>query len=74
MSRENLKRARKDKGMTQQQVADHLGICLRYYQSIEAGDRTGDFQIWDDLEDLFSMHQRELRRSSKADNQETLAT
>lgn len=49
--------------MTQQQVADHLGISLRYYQKIEEGSRTGDFQIWDDLEDLFGIHQRVLRSS-----------
>ena len=60
--RPNLKQARLDKGMTQQQVADHLGISLNYYQRIEYGTRTGDFQLWDDLEDLFSIHQRVLRQ------------
>lgn len=59
--RENLRNARKDKKMTQQAVADYLGISLRYYQNIEAGDRTGDFEIWDNLEDLFNIHQRKLR-------------
>lgn len=59
--RENLKNARKEKGLTQQEVSDHLGIGLRYYQKIEAGERTGDFEIWDSLEDLFSIHQRKLR-------------
>lgn len=59
--RENLRRARKEKGLTQQAVADLLGIGLRYYQKIEAGDRTGDFEIWDSLEDLFNIHQRKLR-------------
>lgn len=61
MARENLKAARNGAGMTQQQVADHLGVSLRYYQKIEAGDRTGDFEIWDELEDLFLIHQRDLR-------------
>lgn len=61
MARENLKGARNGAGMTQQQVADHLGVSLRYYQKIEAGDRTGDFEIWDELEDLFLIHQRDLR-------------
>ena len=64
MARENLKQARNDKGMTQQQVAGHLGISLRYYQKLEAGNRTGDFEIWDKLEDLFDVHQRKLRASS----------
>lgn len=62
--RENLKNARKEKGLTQQAVADHLGISLRYYQNIEQGTRTGDFEIWDNLEDLFNIHQRKLREIS----------
>ena len=49
--------------MTQQATADALGISLRYYASIERGDRTGCFEIWDALEDLFGVSQRELRRS-----------
>ena len=61
MLRENLKNARKEKGMTQQAVADQLGIGLRYYQKIESGTRTGDLRIWDNLEDLFNIHQRKLR-------------
>lgn len=62
MAREVLKEARKGAGMTQQQVADHLGVSLRYYQSIESGEKGGCFEIWDGLEDLFSTNQRELRR------------
>lgn len=31
--RENLKKARREAGMTQQQVADKLDIGLRYYKS-----------------------------------------
>lgn len=62
--RENLKNARKKAGMTQQEVADVLGISLRYYQNIEAGDRTGDFEIWDKLEELFNIHQKKLREIS----------
>lgn len=47
--------------MTQQQVADRLEISLVYYQKIEQGSRTGDFGIWDSLEDLLNVHQRKLR-------------
>lgn len=61
--RENLRKARKEKGLTQQSVADHLGISLVYYQKIEQGTRTGDFDIWDSLEDLFNVHQRKLRET-----------
>ena len=73
--RENLKEARKKAGMTQQQMAEALGISLRYYKQIEAGDRTGDFIIWDTLEDITGVHQRILREipsthSDKGDNPE----
>lgn len=62
--RKTLKEARQKAGMTQQQMADRLGISLRYYQNIETGDRTGDFTIWDDLEDITGIHQRKLRELS----------
>lgn len=59
--RKNLKDARLLTGMTQQQMADKLEISLRYYQNIEAGSRTGDFTLWDTLEDITGVHQRILR-------------
>lgn len=62
--RSNLKKARQDAGLTQQNMADKLGISLRYYQSIEQGSRTGDFYIWDTLEDITGIHQRILREIS----------
>ena len=62
--REQLKKARKNAGLTQQAIADKLGISLVYYQKIEKGDRTGDFYIWDTLEDITGIHQRVLREIS----------
>ena len=56
-----LKEARMAAGLTQQQMADKLDVCLRYYKQIEAGSRTGDFMIWDKLEDITGIHQRKLR-------------
>ena len=64
--RENLKKARVGAGLTQQQMADRLGISLRYYQSIESGNRTGDFTLWDTLEDITGIHQRKLREISSS--------
>lgn len=57
-NRKTLKQARRDKGMTQQAVANYLGKTLRYYQNIEDGSRIGSVVIWDSLEDLFGIHQR----------------
>lgn len=62
--RENLRKARKAADMTQQQVAEYLEISERYYRFIEAGARNGDFEIWDNLENLFGTHQRILRKCS----------
>lgn len=62
--RKNLKEARRKAGMTQQQIAERLGISLRYYQNLETGDRTGDFSIWDELEDITGIHQRILRENA----------
>lgn len=58
---ENLKKARKDAGMTQQQVADTIGLSLIGYQQIERDVRIGKIETWDKLEDLFNIHQRVLR-------------
>lgn len=58
-----LQEARKRAGMTQQQVADRLGISLRHYQSIEEGTVLGSIWIWDALEETFGVHQRTLRKT-----------
>jgi len=59
--RHNLKKARMDAGLTQEGLAELLGISSRYYRMIESGTRDGDFEMWDMLEDLFKIHQRVLR-------------
>lgn len=59
--RENLKQARKAAGMTQQQLADKLGIGLRHYKKIERGETLGSISLWDDLEDITGINQRVLR-------------
>lgn len=68
--RSALKQARIAADMTQQQVADYLGITTRNYQKIESGQMLGSIKNWDKLEDLFSIHQRKLRQISQEDNQQ----
>lgn len=63
--RENLQKARKQQKMTQQAIADKLGISLNHYQKIEYGILKGSFEVWDALEDLLGVHQRILRVSAK---------
>lgn len=70
--RENLKNARKEKGMTHSQVAEYLGITERAYKYMEYGDRVGSVELWDKLEDLFSVHQRILRENT--DRADSLGT
>lgn len=64
MSRETLKKARKDAGMTQKQVAKYLSVGERHYKKIESGEIVGSIALWDRLEDLFKIHQRKLRELS----------
>ena len=69
--RKNLKEARQKAGMTQQQMADKLGLTLRHYQKIEYADLNGSFEVWDALEDILGIHQRILReRTDKNPSQE----
>ena len=60
--RRNLKKARTDWGLTQEQAAEKLRIHPRYYKAIESGERLGSIEIWDALEDLFGINQRVLRK------------
>lgn len=62
--RERLKEERKKKGLTQQAMAEKLGISLVYYQKIESGERMGAVELWDVMEDITGVHQRILRRTS----------
>lgn len=63
--RANLKQARKQLGLTQQKLADELNITLRYYKMLEAGTTGNGYTIWDKLEDITGIPQRELREISE---------
>ncbi len=71
--RDTLKNARRQKGFTQQQLADRLLIGLRHYKKLESGETLGSIWIWDALEDLLGVNQRALRenRPGPADNPQT---
>ena len=62
--RANLKKARTDAGLTQEKMAEKLGISPLYYHLIENGKRTGCFEVWDKLEDITGIHQRVLRENT----------
>lgn len=58
--RTNLINARKTAGKTQREVAGTLNIHIRYYQKLEAGASVGRRELWDELEILFDIPQRQL--------------
>lgn len=64
--REKLKAVRRAAGMTQQDMADRLGINLRYYKAIESGERLGSIDLWDAMENITGIHQRVLRENDPA--------
>ena len=70
--RENLRNARKAAHMTQQVMADRLGIHERYYKAVVSGERLGSIALWDALEDLLGVNQRVLREThpGKEDSQQ----
>lgn len=61
--RANLKKARREAGLTQQQMADRLHVTLRHYKKIESGETVGGIDLWDKMEDMFNVHQRVLREN-----------
>ena len=63
--------AREAKGMSALEVSEYLNITERMYHYIEAGDRNGNYEIWDKLEDFFGVHQRHLREITTYQNNTT---
>ncbi len=63
--REKLILERKANGLTQSKLSKYLDISTRHYQNIEYGIRKGSFEVWDKLEDLFGISQRQLRENTK---------
>ena len=61
MVRVTLINARKVANLTQAETAKKIGILPTSYQNIEYGIRKGSIEVWDALEDLFGIPQRQLR-------------
>lgn len=52
---ERLKKLRKEKGATQAQVADYLGLKLRAYQYYESGEHRPEYEKLMALADFFEV-------------------
>lgn len=44
--RQNLRKARKRKGLTQKDIARLLDITVRQYGAIEVGESNGSVKVW----------------------------
>ena len=47
--RHNLRKARKSKGLTQNDIARLLNITVRQYGAIEAGASNGSEKVWQEI-------------------------
>lgn len=47
--RQNLRKARKRKGMTQRDIARLLNITVRQYGAIETGASNGSVKVWQEI-------------------------
>jgi Predicted transcriptional regulators len=66
MKRMKLLEARKNAHMTQVAVAAIVGVSKQQYSRIENGEQIGSVRVWDALEDLFGIPQRQLREQQSA--------
>ena len=57
--RKNLQEARKGKGWTQQEVADKLGVTLKYYQKVEY---SGYINEYSEIVQIFVPPKEEIKR------------
>lgn len=59
--REKLIQARNTSGLSARDIAQTIGLSTRYYHYIEAGERTGKYEIWVKLSSIFGIPQDVLR-------------
>lgn len=52
--RNNLKKCRTEKGYTQKQMAQVLGITEKQYQRIEKGTSDGTIKLWEKIKVLLA--------------------
>lgn len=59
MNRIELKIRRVAKKMTQQQVAEKMGVSVATYSFIESGKRSGSIENWAKIRELFGLTDEE---------------
>lgn len=60
-----LRKYRLERGWTLEHVAKQIGVTKTAIHDLEVGKRIGSVPVWDALEDLFGVPQRQLRAIEK---------
>lgn len=60
----NLRRARHDKKLTQEELADRAGLSMRYIGAIERGDVSASVTVLGQIADALEIHPGELLKDS----------
>lgn len=62
----NLRRARHDKKLTQEELADRAGLSMRYVGAIERGDVSPSVTVLGQIADALEIEPGELLRKTSA--------
>jgi len=69
---EKIKKARESKGLSQAEVASHLGISQNSYKEIEKGNTSLKVQVLLDLCDILGLSSQEILDDNKKGKQESV--
>ena len=64
--RTKLIQARQASGLSVSDMAQIMGLSTRYYHYIEAGERTGKYEMWVKLSSIFGISQDVLRLNTES--------
>ena len=65
MKRKNLKLLRVKNDLTQEQMANKVGVCKATYNFIEIGKRQGNTEFWNRLQKVFNIPDEEMFKLMK---------
>lgn len=63
--RKDLKLFRLNKFLTQQELADQLGVSVSTYNLVEKGKRRGSVDFWTKLQSLYELEDGEVWKMQK---------
>lgn len=63
--RKDLKLFRLNKFLTQQELADQLGVSVSTYNLVETGKRRGSVKFWTNLQNLYKLEDGDVWKMQK---------